>query len=147
MQVLALSGEVLEMIADGVLFVDAGGRIADLNEQAERMSGYARAELVGQNVEILLPARFRNRHAAQGDAYQASPVARGMESDADIRLLRRDGVELPVDVALTPSGDGVVAVVRDVSARRESERVLREHSQLLELAHDAIVIRRLDDGT
>jgi PAS domain S-box-containing protein len=128
MQLVELSGDILDTIADGVLVVDADGRIADLNDQARRMSGYSRQDLVGRSLELLLPPRL-------------------MGSEVDARLLRRDGVELPVDVALSPHGTGVVAVVRDASAKRESERLLREHAQVLELAHDTILVRRLDDGT
>jgi diguanylate cyclase (GGDEF)-like protein/PAS domain S-box-containing protein len=114
---------------DAVVAVDADGRIVDANAQVTALFGYERDELLGQPVEILLPARYRDGHATHRSRYAARPTRRPMGAGLDLWGRHREGIEFPVDVSLSPAtGDGAqltLAAIRDVTARRRNEQELR----------------------
>ena len=133
---------LLEAAPDAMVIVNASGRIALVNDQALRLFGYVRAELLGEPVEALVPERFRPQHPAQRDAFLAAPHQRPMGAGRDLAARRRDGSEFPAEISLSPvrTEEGrtlVAAAIRDVSARRRVEARFRG---LLEAAPDAMVI-------
>lgn len=132
---------VFEFSPDGLILVSGDGRIMEVNGQAERMFGYDREEIVGQFVEVLLPQRVTAKHIAYRTAYLAAPRLRPMGAGNDLHARRKDGVEVPVDIMLSPlnTEDGVMvlAVVRDITERKRAEEKFRG---LLESAPDAMVI-------
>src|SRR6266540_4299504 len=89
-----------EIAPVGVLSVNSAGLISSANEEIERMFGYARHELIGQPVELLIPPRLRVRHAGLRNDYVAMPRKRPMGSHADLVGLRKDGTEFPVVIGL-----------------------------------------------
>jgi PAS domain S-box-containing protein len=117
---------VFEAAPSGVLAVDASGRIALLNVQAEKMFGYNRAELIGKPVEVLVPQRFRARHADLRKRDAANPRIRPMGTDRSFFGVRKDGREFPVEVGLNPAvmstGQFVVATVVDITERNARPR-------------------------
>ncbi|MCA8943232.1 MAG: PAS domain S-box protein [Planctomycetes bacterium] len=126
---------------DTLLVVDAAGVILRANAQVEQMFGYRPEEVVGRDVEALVPARFRERHVRHREAYLSEPKSRPMGASLELFARRRDGQEFPVDIMLSPlearGGSSVLCVVRDVTDRRKAEEKFRG---LLESAPDAIVI-------
>jgi PAS domain S-box-containing protein len=116
---------IFEFAPDANLFVDAGGRIIEANTEAEQMFGYARDELIGKPVEILLPRRFIGRHVEYRSGYMAAPRTRPMGADVELFARRKDGAELPVDIMLSPleteQGLLALAVVRDITKRKQAE--------------------------
>ncbi|MEY9886540.1 PAS domain S-box-containing protein [Catenulispora sp. MAP12-49] len=137
--------ELLESAPDAMVIVDGTGMIQLVNAQTEQLFGYARTELLGQPVELLVPNRFRERHAAHRSDFAEGPQARPMGAGLDLYGLRKNGTEFPVEISLSPlQADGgrlYSAAVRDVSDRKAAEQRFRE---LLESAPDAMVIV---DGT
>jgi PAS domain S-box-containing protein len=121
--------KLLEAAPDGIVEVDASGRILLVNSQAEKMFGYSREELVGQSVEILIPDRFRGRHPAHRERYRSQPVMRPMGSVPDLRAVRADGTEFAVDINLSPfeeeTSGSVVCVIRDVTDRKLAEEQIK----------------------
>jgi PAS domain S-box-containing protein len=87
---------------DGIVIADSHGRILYLNQLAEELSGYQREELVGLTVETLVPERHRGAHLDHRAGYESKPHARPMGSGLALQLLRKDGIEHPVDIALSP---------------------------------------------
>jgi PAS domain S-box-containing protein len=127
---------LLESAPDGIVEVDGSGRIVLVNSQAEKLFGYARQDLLGKSVEILMPERFRERHPTHRGRYQAHSVIRPMGSGLDLRALRADGTEFAVDINLSPfkgeTGPGVICVIRDVSDRKAVEEQIKMLNQSLE---------------
>lgn len=121
--------KLLEAAPDGIVEVDASGRILLVNSQAERMFGYSREELLGQSVEMLMPERFRGRHPAHRKHYHSQPVMRPMGSGLDLRAVRADGTEFAVDINLSPfegeTSGSVVCVIRDVTDRKLIEEQIK----------------------
>ena len=120
--------ELLEAAPDAILEVDGDGQIVLLNEVAEKMFGYSRAELIGQRVENLIPSALRKRHEGHQFAYARHPSTRPMGSGLDLYAQRKDGTSFPVEISLSPvkSEDGfrVSAIIRDVTERKLSEQKL-----------------------
>ena len=83
--------ELLEAAPDAILEIDGDGRIVLLNEVAEKMFGYSRAELLGQPVEILIPTDLRGTHEGHRSAYAAHPSARPMGSGLDLYAQQKNG--------------------------------------------------------
>jgi PAS domain S-box-containing protein len=121
--------KLLEAAPDGILEVNADGKIVLVNQAAERMFGYTRDELLALNVEALVPAAMRGDHHRHRHAYAASPQTRPMGTGLELKAQRKDGSLFPVEISLSPNWtDGVmyvIALIRDISERKESEDRLR----------------------
>jgi PAS domain S-box-containing protein len=130
---------LLESVPDAMVIVERDtGRIVHANGVAERLFGWPRAELVGQKVEVLLPARLRGGHEAYRVEYGAAPRTRPMGLGLALFGLRKDGGEFEAEISLAPLGDGgkayAVAAVRDVTERKRLER----SAQLYRQAQDEV---------
>jgi protein-histidine pros-kinase len=132
---------MLETAPDAIIIVDERGRIAIANHQAEEMFGYSRAELLGHEVEMLLPESIRTQHLQHRDRYVAKPDLRPMGPGLDLMGRRRDGSEFPVEISLSPvktsSGMFVSSVIRDVTKRRRMEQEIIAARQAAERAQKA----------
>jgi PAS domain S-box-containing protein len=129
--------ELLEAAPDGIIEVDADGTIVLLNQVTEELFGYKREELLGRNVDILLPVNLAAVHAAHRARYLDHPVRRPMGHGYVLKARRSDGMEFPVEISLSPvrAGDSfrVTAIIRDVTARKKAEEEIRVANQQLEL--------------
>jgi PAS domain S-box-containing protein len=110
---------------DGVMVVDNQGRVVLLNAQIKDKFGYAAEELVGRQVEVLIPERFRGEHVGLRRTFTLDPQARPMGEGRGLFGLRKDGTEFPVEIGLNPINSGaeklVMITVIDIS-RRELEQ-------------------------
>lgn len=135
--------EVLfESSPDAILLTDRQGRITRVNAQAEEIFGYSRGELIGNQLEILLPERFRDLHPKHREAYLRQPQSRPMGLSLELYGRRKDGSEFPVDIMLnavqTPEGLAVVSVVRDISRRRRIEQALEQSERKFSSVVDGV---------
>jgi PAS domain S-box-containing protein len=136
--------QIFEASPDAILQVDGMGRIVLANSVAGTMFRSQPEELLNRLVEDLMPKRFRDTYAAYRDHYQTAPVTQPIRSGMDLWARRLDGSEFPVEVTLSPfdtrNGPQVMCIVRDVTERQRVEEALGQQAQLIELAHDAIIV-------
>jgi PAS domain S-box-containing protein len=133
---------VVEGAPNGVVMVDERGTILMVNSQMERLSGYGRAEMIGQPVEILLPERYRSAHPGQRAEFFRSPLTRAMGHGRDLFARRKDGTEFAVEVGLnpaeTPEGTVVLAAIVDITERKRAEHALRQSEQRYRMLFNSI---------
>ncbi len=133
---------MLESAPDGMLMTDADGVILAVNQQVERLFGYDRADLLGREIEALLPERLRDVHRAHRTRYRAEPNVRAMGEGLQLRARRSDGSEFPVEVSLSPlmddEGLAVVASIRDVTERQRASAHTRRIQAAIDAVHDGV---------
>lgn len=137
---------VVEWAPTAMVMVDSEGCIVLINAQAERVFGYPRAELLGEPVEKLVPARFAGRHPAFRTSFFSDPHPRPMGSGRDLYGQRRDGSEFPVEIGLNPiqteEGPMVLASIVDITERQRAqqklESALQEKTVLLNEVHHRV---------
>jgi PAS domain S-box-containing protein len=121
---------LLEAVPDAMVVVGRDGVIQHVNEQTSAVFGYARDELIGRPIEVLLPERLRELHHGHRAFYIRDPKRRKMDSGLALSARRKDGTEFPADITLAPAELGgatvVAAVIRDVSDRKRSEAMIAE---------------------
>ena len=143
---------LFESAPDAMIVVDLTGRIVIANRCAEKMFGYHREELYGQEIEFLLPVRSCSEHVRLRKQYVKTSKSRPMGPGLDLRGRRQDGSDFPVEIALSPivvdERKFISSVIRDVTdtsnlksvlieTRREAERANHANSAFLAAAsHD-----------
>ena len=146
------SQDWFEVMAQGgpgaILIVDENQRIVRASRNAAVLFGYRQADLTHQPLEMLIPVRFRTRHVEHFRTFLAAPQMRAAGDRRDLYGLRRDGVEVPIEIGLnpiqTPTGLLILASVIDLSEHKRAEDTQLQMVALVESAEDAIVSKGLD---
>jgi len=131
--------ELLENAPDAILQVDPSGAILIANRTAEKLFCYTREELIGQNVDLLVPEANRAAHPAHRKTLATAGKSRPMGLGLDLFAQRKDGTTFPVEISLSPmnteNGVHVTAVIRDVTERKLTEQRVRalQESYMTEL--------------
>jgi PAS domain S-box-containing protein len=133
--------DLLEAAPDAIVIVDRSGTIQLVNSQTETLFGYARAELLGQHIELLMPQRLREAQPAHRAHFFGSPCVRSMGMGLELFGQRKDGSEFPVEISLsllkTEEGTLVSSAIRDITDRKRIEDRLKENNAALEQANRA----------
>jgi PAS domain S-box-containing protein len=135
---------VIDSAVDGIVVIDSHGRIEAFNPAAERLFGYQEPEVLGRNVNILMPSPYHEEH----DTYLARHLATGVQkiigTGREVTGLRKDGSTFPLQLSVGKMSVGgapkFTGILHDLSARVEIEEQLRERTALARLGEMAAVI-------
>ncbi|MDR3536620.1 MAG: PAS domain S-box protein [Acetobacteraceae bacterium] len=138
----SLFRNVVESAPYAMLLVRQDGTIALVNAEAERLFGYRREELIGEKLEMLVPASLRHGHVALRDGFMAGPLSRPMGAGRDLFGQRKDGSQIPMEVGLRPvvtaEGPSVLAAITDISVRKRADAELRQVNATLAATNHAL---------
>ena len=126
---------IIEVITNAIILIDLEGTIAFVNQETLDLFSYERDELLGQDIEMLIPGRFQHKHVNHRKNYYVKPSVRQMGIGLDLFARRKDGTEFPCEVSLSPlktaDGDYVICGLHDISIRKHTENALLESERKL----------------
>ncbi len=127
---------MFENASIGILISNGAGIIEKVNPSASRLFGYGLEELVGQKIEVLIPATLRKTHVQHREGYAQRPSPRPMGLGMDLSALRKDGTTFPIEISLATYTIGdkkeIVSFVSDISKRKKDEEGLQRLAEELE---------------
>ncbi|MBI5365574.1 MAG: PAS domain S-box protein, partial [Planctomycetes bacterium] len=129
---------------DAVVTMDAEGRVTGWNAQAEAIFGRPRAEVLGKDLaEIIVPPEHREAHRRGLRTFLEKGRGSFVNQRVEIRALRRNGQEFPIELAISPLKAGgrfsFSAFVRDITARKQAEQALKQQTTLVKLLQEIAV--------
>jgi PAS domain S-box-containing protein len=130
-----LAEALLHSMSDAIIASDSDGRISFWNPGAERIFGFSRAEAIGQSLDLIIPERLRARHwTGYSEVMRTGESRYGHGDLLSVPALRKDGARLSIEFTIVPLKDdagamtGMAAILRDVTARFEELRALRQRA-------------------
>lgn len=128
----------LESAPDAIVIVDKDGKIQIVNFQTEQLFGFNRDELIGKEVELLMPSHYKNAHQEHRHSFSAAPKARAMGKGMELFGQHKNGKTFPVAISIsklvTDEGYLVAATIRDVSYEKKIEKALIQAKESAEKA-------------
>lgn len=135
---------IVESAVDGIVVIDSHGRVEGFNPAAERLFGYTEAEVIGRNVDMLMPSPYREEHDHYLSRYMATGRAKIIGIGREVTGRRQDGTTFPLHLAVGEISIGgerkFTGILHDLSARVRVEEQLREQAALVKLGEMAAVI-------
>lgn len=129
---------LLESAPDAMVIAGKDGKIIMINAQTEKLFGYKRDELIGHEVEMLIPERFNTKHQHHRKGYTENPKVRGMGVGMELFGKQKNGTEFPVEISLSPmhfENDPeiiIIAAIRDITQKKGAESEIKKLNESLE---------------
>ncbi|MGQ3032213.1 MAG: PAS domain-containing protein, partial [Ferrovibrionaceae bacterium] len=134
---------VIDTAVDGMVIIDATGRIELFNPACERLFGYGAAEVIGQNVRILMPEPYHGEHDGYLANYRRTGEAKIIGIGREVVGRRKDGSTFPMDLSVGETREGAnslfIGIIRDISRRKADEAALQESAAMLRAVVDTAV--------
>ena len=129
-----------QSVPDALLIVGRDGSVVFANQHAEHLFGYEPDQLVGVEIEALIPERYRQQHVEMRAEFSADPTVRPMGYGRELLARKNDGREFPVEICIGPAAQEgkIVAVVREISEQQRTRRELERAIAELERAKDRL---------
>lgn len=136
---------LIESFAEAFLVINERSIVMLVNRRFVDLFGYAKEEIVGQQLNLIIPERFRSLHTEHTRNYFASPHVRPMGQGLELKGLKKDGTEFPVEVSISflhKNGEKLgMAFITDITARASAEQALQKQNRALSdfaqtVAHD-----------
>ena len=129
---------IMETVVDGIVTIDEQGTVQSFNPAAERTFGYRAHEVIGRNVNMLMPAPYADEHDGYLTRYNKERSPRIIGSGREVEGKRKNGSTFPLDLSVSElKQDGTslfIGVVRDITERKAAEADLHESRERFELA-------------
>lgn len=139
---------ILGTAVEGIITIDERGIIESANAAAEKLFGYPAAELIGRNVSLLMPMPHRAAHDGYLANYLHTGVAKIIGIGREVSGLRKDGTVFPMDLSVSEvklkDRRLFTGFIRDITARKETEKALQHYAALVESSDDAIIGKTLE---
>ena len=133
---------LLDSAPDAMVIVNSDGFIELANKQSEKLFGYSQMQLVGQSVDVLIPAANQNDHGKHLKHFFSNPRSREMGPGLSLEAVRKDGSLFPVEISLSPlegpDGISVTAAIRDVTKQKFAAQQLAENVAELRQSNEAL---------
>ncbi len=125
-----------EAVSEGIIIVNKTQQIVASNTAADAIFGYEKDELIGKSLDTLIPMKYHHAHAHHVDTFFENSGKRQMGHGRDLYGLRKDGSQFPVEAGLNPfniyDNTYVMALVIDITVRKEAEKVIKDLNAHLE---------------
>ena len=116
-----------EALSEGVIIVDKTQKIVGTNSSTDEMFGYGRNELIGQQLQVLIPQKYHSTHGSHFKGYVKNSVKRQMGSERDLYGAKKCGDTFPVEVGLNPFNiygqKHVIALVTDITNAKKQSKI------------------------
>lgn len=142
---------VLATVEDSIVTIDQRGKMQTANPATERIFGYAKTEMIGQSINMLMPGDYANHHDEHIEAHVATGVTKAIGITREMIGLRKDGENFPIEVSVTELREGTkrlyTGVIRDITERKRSQAKiehLAHHDALTGLPNRNLYIERVE---
>jgi PAS domain S-box-containing protein len=146
--------DLFDSSPDALIVVDRDGKIIKVNPEVQNLFGYSKEELIGKEISLLIPHRFRSTHDTKVESYKNNPRKRRMGDGLDLYGLKKDGSEFSVDIMLSPMTQRekkmTLCTVRDITNKKLIEQKLKdneEHYRVIFQTHPHGIVETTLDGT
>ncbi len=135
----AKSNKIVEMAAEGIVSIDTQGKILSFNRAAQKIFGYSEAEIIGQNVRLLMPSPHRENHDGYLSHYLQTGQTHMLGKTRELDALRKDGSTFPMELSVTEMKLGdtqfFTAMLRDISEQKLVQQRIEQLAHYDDLTH------------